>query len=51
MSLWQIWRGAWPYVVLQLAALLVIAMFPALTTWLPAELLDLSIPKAPKFTE
>jgi tripartite ATP-independent transporter DctM subunit len=51
VSLLQVWRGAWPYVVLQLVTLLVVAMFPSLATWLPAELLDLSIPKGPKFTE
>ena len=51
ISLLQVWRGAIPYVVLQLVVLLMVAALPDLATWLPAQLLDLSIPKAPKFTD
>lgn len=47
----DVWRGAMPYVVLQLLALLAVAAIPELATWLPAQLLDLSIPKGPKFSE
>lgn len=31
----QIYRGAVPFVLIQIFALAVIAMFPALATWLP----------------
>jgi len=51
VSLAQVWQGAIPYVVLQLLALLAVAALPDLATWLPAQLLDLSIPKAPKFSD
>jgi tripartite ATP-independent transporter DctM subunit len=47
----EVWRGALPYVVLQLLALLAVAALPDLATWLPARLLDLSIPKGPKFSD
>ena len=47
----QVWRGALPYVALQLLALLAVALIPEIATWLPAQLLDLSIPKPPKFSE
>jgi tripartite ATP-independent transporter DctM subunit len=47
----EVWRGATPYVVLQLLALLAVAVLPELATWLPAQVLDLSIPKGPKFSE
>jgi TRAP-type mannitol/chloroaromatic compound transport system permease large subunit len=47
----EVWRGAVPYVVLQLLALLAVAALPDLATWLPGQLLDLSIPKAPKFSD
>ena len=47
----DVWRGAMPYVVLQLLVLLAVAALPSLATWLPAQLLDLSIPKGPKFSE
>jgi tripartite ATP-independent transporter DctM subunit len=47
----QVWRGAWPYVALQLVAVIFVYLVPELATWLPAQLLDLSIPKAPKFNE
>jgi tripartite ATP-independent transporter DctM subunit len=47
----DVWRGAIPYVVLQLLALLAVAALPDLATWLPAQLLDLSVPKGPKFSE
>lgn len=51
MALAQVWRGAAPYVLLQLLLILVLALFPELATWLPAQLLDLSIPKAPRFSD
>jgi TRAP-type mannitol/chloroaromatic compound transport system permease large subunit len=47
----QVWRGALPYLVLQLVTLVAVAAVPELATWLPAQLLDLSVPKAPKFNE
>ena len=47
----QIWRGAIPYVLLQLAVIVAVAWFPDLATWLPSQTLDLSIPTAPKFTD
>ena len=47
----EVWRGAMPYVVLQLAALLAVAAVPELAAWLPARVFDLSIPKGPKFSE
>jgi TRAP-type mannitol/chloroaromatic compound transport system permease large subunit len=47
----EIWRGALPYVALQLLALGLVAAIPELATWLPAQLLDLSIPKGLKFNE
>jgi TRAP-type mannitol/chloroaromatic compound transport system permease large subunit len=47
----EVWRGAIPYVVLQLLALLAVAALPDLATWLPARLLDLSIPRGPKFSD
>jgi len=51
VSLADVWRGAMPYVVLQLMVLLAVAALPDLATWLPAQILDLSIPKAPKFSD
>jgi TRAP-type mannitol/chloroaromatic compound transport system permease large subunit len=51
VSISQIWRGALPYVFLQLVALLCVAGIPELATWLPSQLLDLSVPKGPKFSE
>src|SRR5204862_284939 len=47
----QVWRGALPYLVLQLVTLIAVAVIPELATWLPAQLLDLSVPKGPKFNE
>jgi len=47
----QVWRGALPYLVLQLVTLVAVAVIPELATWLPAQLLDLSVPKGPKFNE
>jgi tripartite ATP-independent transporter DctM subunit len=47
----EVWRGAIPYVLLQLLALLAVAALPDLATWLPAQVLDLSIPKGPKFSD
>lgn len=47
----EVWRGALPYVLLQLVALLAVAALPELAIWLPAQVLDLSIPKGPKFSE
>ncbi|HEV8106121.1 MAG TPA: TRAP transporter large permease subunit [Burkholderiales bacterium] len=47
----QVWQGALPYVVLQLLALLAVAALPDLATWLPAQVLDLSIPRGPKFSD
>jgi TRAP-type mannitol/chloroaromatic compound transport system permease large subunit len=35
----QIWRGAVPYIGLQLVGLLLVASFPMLATWLPAMML------------
>jgi tripartite ATP-independent transporter DctM subunit len=51
VSLAEVWRGAMPYVALQLLVLLAVAALPDLATWLPARLLDLSVPKGPKFSE
>ena len=36
----QIWQGAIPYIGLQLVALLLVASFPILATWLPAVMLN-----------
>ncbi|TMI02689.1 MAG: TRAP transporter large permease subunit [Betaproteobacteria bacterium] len=47
----QVWRGALPYLVLQLVTLIALAVLPELATWLPAQMLDLSVPKGPKFNE
>lgn len=47
----EVWRGAMPYVVLQVLALLTVVALPDLATWLPAQVLDLSIPKGPKFSD
>jgi TRAP-type mannitol/chloroaromatic compound transport system permease large subunit len=51
VSLAEVWQGALPYVVLQLLALLAVAALPDLATWLPAQVLDLSIPRGPKFSD
>jgi TRAP-type mannitol/chloroaromatic compound transport system permease large subunit len=51
VSLTQVWRGAIPYLVLQFVLIVVIALAPSLATYLPAQLLDLSIPKPPKFSD
>lgn len=51
VSISQVWRGALPYLGLQVITILAVAAFPDLATWLPAQLLDLSLPKAPKFNE
>jgi len=32
----EIYRGVVPFIILQLIGLLLVAMFPALVTWLPA---------------
>jgi TRAP-type mannitol/chloroaromatic compound transport system permease large subunit len=34
----QIYRGVIPFVLIQLLALLLLAIFPALVTWLPAQI-------------
>jgi tripartite ATP-independent transporter DctM subunit len=47
----QVWRGALPYLALQLVTLIAVAVIPELATWLPAQLLDLAVPKGPKFNE
>lgn len=47
----QVWRGALPYLGLQLVTMAAVAVLPDLATWLPAQTLDLSVPKAPKFNE
>jgi tripartite ATP-independent transporter DctM subunit len=47
----DVWRGAIPYVALQLLAMLAVVLLPELATWLPAQVLDLSIPKGPKFSD
>ena len=47
----EVWRGAAPYVILQLLTLLAVTALPELATWLPGQMLDLSIPKGPKFSE
>lgn len=47
----EVWRGAVPYIGLQLLVLLGVAALPELATWLPAQVLDLSIPKGPKFSD
>jgi len=36
----QIWRGATPYIGLQIITLLILAVFPATATWLPSLLLQ-----------
>jgi TRAP-type mannitol/chloroaromatic compound transport system permease large subunit len=46
-----VWRGALPYLALQLVTLVAVLAIPELATWLPAQLLDLSVPKGPKFNE
>jgi len=51
ISMAEVWRGAMPYIFLQLLTLLAVAALPELATWLPAHLLDLSIPKGPKFSD
>jgi len=51
VGLIEVWRGAIPYLVLQLVLIVVIALAPSLATYLPAQLLDLSIPKPPKFSD
>jgi len=51
VSMAEVWRGAVPYIGLQLVALLAVAALPELATWLPAQVLDLSIPKGPKFSD
>ena len=47
----EVWLGAMPYIGLQLLVLLAVAAWPELATWLPAQVLDLSIPKGPKFSD
>jgi tripartite ATP-independent transporter DctM subunit len=47
----QVWRGALPYLGLQLVTIALVAAIPELATWLPAQMLDLSVPKGPKFNE
>jgi len=51
ISMAEVWRGAMPYIFLQLLTLLAVAALPDLATWLPAHMLDLSIPKGPKFSD
>jgi tripartite ATP-independent transporter DctM subunit len=51
LRLEQVWRGALPFVALQIVALAIIAFVPAIATWLPSQLLDLSLPAPPKFSE
>jgi tripartite ATP-independent transporter DctM subunit len=51
IALAQVWRGALPYVLLQLLVILMVALLPDLATWLPSQLLDLSLPKAPRFSD
>src|SRR5256885_5506701 len=47
----QVWRGPLPDPVLQPVPLVAVAVIPELATWLPAPMLDLSVPKGPKFNE
>ncbi len=47
----EVWRGALPYIALQLVTLGLVLAIPELATWLPSEVLDLSIPKGPKFSD
>jgi len=51
VGLLEVWRGALPYLALQLVTLVAVLAIPELATWLPAQLLDLSVPKGPKFNE
>ncbi len=51
VGLLEVWRGALPYLALQLVTLAAVLAIPELATWLPAQLLDLSVPKGPKFNE
>jgi C4-dicarboxylate transporter, DctM subunit len=37
-SLLEVVRGVWPYAVLMLLAVLLLALFPGLATWLPAQM-------------
>lgn len=47
----DIYRGAIPYVCLQVAVIVIVALLPAIATWLPDRFFDLSIPRAEKFNE
>ena len=51
VSIAQVWRGSLPFLALQLLAMLALLLVPELATWLPAALLDLSVPRGPKFSD
>jgi tripartite ATP-independent transporter DctM subunit len=51
ITIGEIWRGALPYVLLQIVVMVAIALLPGLATFLPAQMLDLSLPKGPKFSD
>jgi TRAP-type mannitol/chloroaromatic compound transport system permease large subunit len=34
----EIYRGVWPFIYIQLAAVLIVMLFPAIATWLPTSM-------------
>jgi TRAP-type mannitol/chloroaromatic compound transport system permease large subunit len=34
----EIYRGVWPFIYIQLAAVVIVMLFPAIATWLPTSI-------------
>jgi len=51
VTLADIYRGVVPYILIQLLVIATVMAFPAIATWLPERVFDLSLPHAGKFRE
>ncbi len=51
ITLADIYRGAVPYVLIQVLVIATVVAFPSIATWLPDRVFDLSLPRGDKFKE
>lgn len=51
IGLAEVYRGILPYVLMQIFVMAVVIACPAIATWLPDQLFDLSLPRGGKFKE
>jgi TRAP-type mannitol/chloroaromatic compound transport system permease large subunit len=47
----DLYRGVVPYIVAQIVVLGLVIVFPAIATWLPDRVLDLTLPRGGKFSD